>query len=127
MLANDDPKRAHLNQLRSIHSRQVDRSDTYFRQPDNQRTVHRPIKMIEPVIALRVKQSRLGSLIGEPIDPIGFVSIAGRTSKAEVLEFSLATKRQRLDVFDFKGDNRKRFARLAIGTALQEMGSNASP
>jgi hypothetical protein len=53
-----------------------------------------------------VEQSRLGSFIGEPHDTIGFVSIAGRTSKAEVFEVRLAAKRQRLDVFDFKGDNR---------------------
>jgi hypothetical protein len=83
--------------------------------------------VIKPRIAPRVEQSRLGSLIGEPNDSIGLVSIAGRTSKTEVIEVSLAAKRRRFDVFDFKGDNRKRFARLAIGTALQEVGTNTSP
>ena len=74
-----------------------------------------------------MEQSRLGSLIGEPNDSIGLVSIASRTSKAEVFEVRLTAKRQRLDVFDFKGDNRERFARLAIGTAMQEVATNASP
>ena len=62
--------------------------------------------MSKPAVALRVEQSRLGSFIGEPNDTIGFVSIAGRTSKAEVFEVRLAAKRQRMDMFDFKGDNR---------------------
>jgi hypothetical protein len=84
----------------------VDRSDTNVGQPDNQGTVHRPIEVSQPTVALRVEQSRLGSFIGEPIDTIGFVSIAGRTSKAQVFEVRLAAKRQRLDVFDFKSDNR---------------------
>jgi len=83
--------------------------------------------MSKPAITLRMEQSRLGSLIGEPNDSIGLVAISSRASKAEVIEVSLAAKRLRLDVFDFKGDNRKRFARLAIGTALQEVGTNASP
>jgi hypothetical protein len=62
--------------------------------------------VIKPVIALRVEQSRLGSLIGESSDSIGLVSIASRAGKTEVLEFCLAAKRQRMNVFDFKGDNR---------------------
>jgi hypothetical protein len=55
--------------------------------------------VIKPAIALRVEQSRFGSLIGEPKDSIGLVSIASRTRKTEVFEFCLAVKRQRLDVW----------------------------
>jgi hypothetical protein len=96
-------------ELRSIHVQQVDCCDTDFGHSDDHGTVYRPIKVIKPAIALRVEQSRLGSLIREPIDSIGLVSIANSTSKAEVFEFCLAAKRQRIDVFDFEGDNRKRF------------------
>ena len=88
---------------------QVDRCDTDIGQSDDQGTVHRPIKVIKPVMELWMEQSRFGSLIREPNDSIGLVSIARSTRETEVFEVSLAAKRQRLDVFDFKGDNRKRF------------------
>lgn len=80
-----------------------------------------------PLVKLRVEQSRFGSFFGEPSDSNSLVPITSGARKTEVVEFSLAAKRQWLNVFDFKGDNRERFARFAIGTALLEVGSNASP
>lgn len=105
VFANDGPKRTHLDKKRSIHTKQVDCSDTNVFQSDNHSTVHRPIEVIKPVVTLRVEQSRLGSLISESSDSIGLVSIASRAGKPEVFKFCLAAKRQRIDVFGFKGDS----------------------
>ena len=55
---------------------------------------------------MRVEQPCLGPFIGDSEDSIGFVAIAGRASKAEVFEGCLAANRQRLNMFDFKGNNR---------------------
>jgi hypothetical protein len=55
MLANNDPERSHLNQLRSIHVQQVDCCDTDFGHSDDHGTVYRPIKVIKPAIELRVE------------------------------------------------------------------------
>ena len=76
---------------------------------------------------MRVEQPCLGPFIGDSEDSIGFVAIAGRASKAEVFEGCLAANRQRLNMFDFKGNNRQRFARLAIGAPLKEVCTNMSP
>ena len=105
----------------------MDCSDTDVRKPNNQGTVHSPIEVIKPAVAMRVEQAGLGPLISDPKDSIGFVSIAGRASKAEVVEGGLAAKRERLNMFNFKGNHRQRFARLAIGTSLKEVCTNTSP
>ena len=127
MFANSYPKRSHFNQLWPIHLQQIDRRCAYIREANNDDSTDTPIKVIKPVIALRMKQARFHPFLSKPDNPVGFVSIAGWARKTEVFELRWASERLWMNVFNFESHNSERFTRSTICTALREMCTNPSP
>jgi hypothetical protein len=70
--------------LRTIHPESLDRRSADIRECDNDAAVNRPIKVIKPLVMLRMKQPALKAIIIEARQSIRFKTIATGASQAKI-------------------------------------------
>lgn len=113
-----DPQCTNLNHLPPVHLQCVDRRVANVRQANDCRAVDTPVKVIEPSVLLRMKETRRNTRKSIARCAIRFEPIACWTSEAEIFKFCCAVRRSRDDMFNFEDSDGQRFIRLAISTTI---------
>ena len=106
MFIRRDPDPSDPDELWAVDSQCVNRDLPDDRETDQSREIIAPCKMVRPPVPMRMKECNLITIgFQASAHSIRFVSIAGWTCQAEILEFCLATVRQRHDVFQLECDD----------------------
>ncbi|MEZ6076606.1 MAG: hypothetical protein R3C09_23430 [Pirellulaceae bacterium] len=128
VLIHRNPHPADSNILWTIDSQKADRCIAYVRQPDQFRRVIVPAKMFPPVIALRMKQTRLlpgGRDVCQ--HSIRLESVAGGAGKTQISQYSRAAMRRRHNMLNLEHDRRQVFRRLTVRASVRELQADLFP